>query len=162
MSLELIFAGDWMRDLSTKVPDILASGVRVVVYHGEDDFICNWYGGAAWTNALSWPGQSAFNSAPNTTWTVNGTVAGSARSAQGLTFVRVSEAGHMVPLDQPLAALDLITRIVTGAPFDGSSPWGERTQVPKAEAEAQTKQHGHAHRHRAPRDGSKRRAVAEQ
>jgi len=67
VDLELIFAGDWMRDLSVVVPNILASGVRVVVYSGEDDFICNWYGGFAWTTSLIWPGQFAFQNAANTT-----------------------------------------------------------------------------------------------
>jgi hypothetical protein len=59
--------------------------VSVLVYSGEDDFICNWKGSAAWTSQLQWPGHDAFNAAPNTTWHVNGVAAGF-RSADGLTF----------------------------------------------------------------------------
>lgn len=39
VSLELVFAGDWMRNLALQVPAILASGVRIVVYSGEYDFV---------------------------------------------------------------------------------------------------------------------------
>jgi carboxypeptidase C (cathepsin A) len=35
VDLELIFAGDWMLNLATEVPALLASGVRVVVYSGQ-------------------------------------------------------------------------------------------------------------------------------
>lgn len=118
VALELVFAGDWMRDLAPEVAEILAQKVRVVVYSGEYDFICNWYGGFAWTMALDWPGNQAFRQATNTTWTVDGEEAGTARTAMGLTFVRVKDAGHMVPLNQPSRSLDLLARIINGAPFN--------------------------------------------
>ena len=35
VSMELVFAGDWMLNLATEVPALLSSGVRVVVYSGE-------------------------------------------------------------------------------------------------------------------------------
>mmetsp|Transcript_38376 Transcript_38376/g.36739 ORF Transcript_38376/g.36739 Transcript_38376/m.36739 type:complete len:122 (-) Transcript_38376:252-617(-) len=35
--------------------DILDSGdIDVLIYHGDKDFICNWRGGEAWTEALVW------------------------------------------------------------------------------------------------------------
>lgn len=121
VELELVFAGDWMRDLSLEIPAILASKVRVIVYSGEYDFVCNWYGGLAWTNALVWPGQSAFVSAQNTTWiSTDGQIGGSARTFDGFTFLRVKDAGHMVPLNQPQRALDLLSRVISGEPFDSS------------------------------------------
>ena len=123
VDLELIFAGDWMRNLADDVTTILESGVRVVVYSGEDDFICNWYGGFDWTMNLQWSGANQFRAAENTTWiSTDGQPAGSSRTAQGLTFVRVFEAGHMVPLNQPERALDLLGRIISGQPFDPSQP----------------------------------------
>jgi len=51
---------------------------------------------------------------------VNGTNAGSSRTAQGFTFTRVASAGHMVPMNQPEAALDLLARVISGAPFDSN------------------------------------------
>jgi hypothetical protein len=43
--------------------------------------------------------------------------AGSVREAGGLTFVKVYKAGHMVPMDQPKHALDMITRFTRGQSF---------------------------------------------
>lgn len=40
--------------------------------------------------------------APFKDWNVNGRLAGSVKSAAGLTFIEVEKAGHMVPFNQPL------------------------------------------------------------
>lgn len=50
-----------MTNLSPKVTDILESGLDVLVYSGDKDFICNWRGGEAWTHEVKWSGQSDFN-----------------------------------------------------------------------------------------------------
>lgn len=72
---------------------------------------------------MQWPGQAAFNSAPNVTWHANSSSgalpSGSAVSAQGLTFLRVARAGHMVPKDEPQAALDMVTRFLHNQTFGG-------------------------------------------
>lgn len=117
VELELVFAGDWMLNFASDIPKLLAANIDVTVYHGEYDYIVNWYGGDTWTNKLVWPGQQAFQQATNITWYVNGSMAGSARSAQGLTFLRVKDAGHMVPLNQPVAALDLLAHVLDKRPF---------------------------------------------
>jgi carboxypeptidase C (cathepsin A) len=52
VELVLTFAGDWMLNYADDVPLLLANNVNVLVYSGEYDFICNWYGGNAWTHAL--------------------------------------------------------------------------------------------------------------
>lgn len=39
------------------------------------------------------------------------------RSVGPLTFLRVFDAGHMVPMDQPENALDMITRFTRGKDF---------------------------------------------
>lgn len=40
--------------------------IRVLAYSGTDDFVCNYYGGNAWTTALKWPQQQQFDAAPFT------------------------------------------------------------------------------------------------
>ena len=66
------------------------------------------YGNQAWTLALPWTGQEAFVAAEEKAWTLaDGTEAGTVRTAEGFTFLRVYGAGHMVPMDQPKAALAL-------------------------------------------------------
>ena len=100
--------GDWMQAYEQMIPDQLAAGIRVLMYAGDQDFICNWLGNQAWTLALDWPHHDAFNAAPVTEWSVNGKSAGQKRSSNGFTFLRVYEAGHMVPRDQPAVALAML------------------------------------------------------
>jgi cathepsin A (carboxypeptidase C) len=49
-----------MTNLSSKVTDILNHGTETLVYSGDKDFICNWRGGEAWTNAVDWTGKSEY------------------------------------------------------------------------------------------------------
>lgn len=75
------------------IPLLLAGNKSVVIYNGNEDLICNFFGTSAYLSSMQWPGQTAFNNAKNNTWNVNGKSAGTSRSAQGLTFVVVANAG---------------------------------------------------------------------
>jgi carboxypeptidase C (cathepsin A) len=108
---------DFERSYLGLVPTLLQK-IRVLFYNGNYDLICNFYGTSELLDSMQWPGQSCFNSATNTTWHVNGRVAGTARSCQGLTYVVVWDAGHMVPHDQPQNALDLLQRFLQNKPFN--------------------------------------------
>ena len=77
-------------------------------------------GNRRWVDAMQWDGADAFAAAPLTEWRVGGKTAGTARSAQGLTFLEVNAAGHMVPMDQPKAALDMLARLMKNAEFGGA------------------------------------------
>jgi len=54
--------GDWVASMEPRVANLLESGIEVLVYSGDKDFICNWRGGEAWTNAVDWSGKASFNS----------------------------------------------------------------------------------------------------
>ena len=64
--------GDWMQHFQQMIPEQLAAGIRVLIYAGDQDYICNWLGNSAWTYALEWPHKAEFNAAPNNTWSVGG------------------------------------------------------------------------------------------
>jgi len=69
--------GDWMTNLMPDVSHILEnSDVEVLVYSGNKDWICNWRGGEAWTNATKWSKKQDFNNAEYVDWMVNKEVAG--------------------------------------------------------------------------------------
>eukprot|EP01062_Namystynia_karyoxenos_P076378 TRINITY_DN747_c0_g1_i4.p2 TRINITY_DN747_c0_g1~~TRINITY_DN747_c0_g1_i4.p2 ORF type:complete len:461 (+),score=188.05 TRINITY_DN747_c0_g1_i4:31-1383(+) len=111
------FAGDWMKNYQTMIPDMLAAGIRVLIYAGDVDFICNWIGNKQWTLAMDWPGHEAFNAAQDTKWNVAGKPAGMIRTAQGFSFLQVFDAGHMVPKDQPAISLAMVDHFVHNKPF---------------------------------------------
>lgn len=46
-----------MGNYAFDIPPIIDAGVRVLVYSGTDDWICNYLGGEAWVEALEWSGQ---------------------------------------------------------------------------------------------------------
>ena len=76
-------------------------------------------GNNAWTQVLDWTGADAFSAAKNTTWTTTaGIDAGSFRSANGFTFLKVKDAGHMVPRDQPENSLDMVAKHLAGDYFE--------------------------------------------
>ena len=58
---------------------------------------------------------------------------GNARTAGGLTYVRVLNSGHLVPTDQPRAALDLMERVVFGQGWAGPPLAERRARVQEKE-----------------------------
>ena len=80
----------------------------MLVYSGDKDFICNWRGGEAWTNAVEWSGEAEFNKVEYKDWTVNGKAAGALKVYKNFKFLRVFNAGHMVPMNQPVNALAML------------------------------------------------------
>lgn len=53
----LMIAEDWMQNNDGDVAIVLETGVRVMIYAGTDDFICNAIGNERWVEALEWPGK---------------------------------------------------------------------------------------------------------
>lgn len=131
-----LLAGDWMKPFHRLVPAIIEK-IPVLVYavslppydldadlvqddanvrQGDADFICNWLGNRAWTEALPWPGQKAYNKVEIEDLKLggDGKKIGEVKSSGNLTFMRLHAGGHMVPLDQPEASLDFFNRWISG------------------------------------------------
>jgi carboxypeptidase C (cathepsin A) len=108
------YRADIMNSSAVFLPTILASGVTVMIYNGQDDLIVNTPGIENMISNLNWPGASQFLNAPKVNWNVNGNIAGYAQTAQNLTFVVVLASGHMAPFDQPVNIKDMVKRYVDG------------------------------------------------
>lgn len=118
-------AADKMRPTTVHyVSALLNRDIRVLIYAGTYDWICNWVGNERWTLDLEWSGQEEFRSQPLRDWYLDNENtsqrAGRTRSAgkRGLfTFATIDEAGHMVPYDKPKEALALVQRWIAEAPL---------------------------------------------
>ncbi len=53
-------AGDPFYQNQHYVAELLERGVRVLIYVGTYDFVCNWVGNERWTLDMPWSGQEAF------------------------------------------------------------------------------------------------------
>ena len=88
----------------------------LTLFQGDADYICNWLGNKAWSEALEWPGQAAFAKEEMKDFKLSddGTKTGAYKTSGNFTFIRLHAAGHMVPYDQPVASLDMLNRVLAG------------------------------------------------
>ncbi len=107
-----LFSVDFARSMAPHVEYLIDHNVDVMLYFGDKDFICNWRGGEALVNSLKWTGEKGFASATMKEWAPDSTASGRYRKFGALNFMVVYGAGHMVPLDQGLAALRMIKSFV--------------------------------------------------
>lgn len=116
-----VSAGDWMKPTFRAVPKLLEQ-IPVLIYAGDADYICNWLGNRAWTDALEWPGRDAFSKAKQVALrspTAGKEDYGYIKTARNFAFLRVRQAGHMVPESQPEASVDFFNRWIGGEWFTG-------------------------------------------
>jgi carboxypeptidase D len=104
-----------------EVKRILEGGkVRALFFNGAFDVICNHVGNELALKQLQWSGRTDFLQAPRGVWVPHGgsgKPGGYAKSSGPLTYLVVLNAGHMVPLDVPAAALDMIRRFLANQSF---------------------------------------------
>lgn len=102
-----------MTNLMPQIGSLLDNtDMEVLVYSGDKDWICNWRGGEAWTHATKWKSQTDFQSQDYSDWQVDGKSAGKLKQFGNLHFLKVADAGHMVPMNQPVAALSMLKTFV--------------------------------------------------
>jgi cathepsin A (carboxypeptidase C) len=100
------------------VPGVLEK-IPVLIYAGDADFICNWLGNQAWTDALEWPGQKKFQDAKLESLKIDQSSKeyGKVKTSGNFTFMQIYGAGHMVPMDQPESSIDFFNRWLGGEWF---------------------------------------------
>ncbi|XP_057779424.1 serine carboxypeptidase-like 47 [Salvia miltiorrhiza] len=110
---ELMFP-DMMKNFQVGLPTLLQDGIKLLIYAGEYDLICNWLGNSRWVENMQWSGRKRFVSGKWVPFKVGGVAAGLRKSYGGLTFLKVYNAGHMVPMDQPRASLEMLRKWMQG------------------------------------------------
>ena len=86
--------GDNSRPFLSQLSDVVKSGVQTVVWAGDADWICNWFGGKAAAEAVSFGGQAAFQSKELAPYTVGGDHGGDFKQQDNFGFLRVFGSGH--------------------------------------------------------------------
>ncbi|CAH0038437.1 unnamed protein product [Clonostachys solani] len=109
--------GDDGREIGVRaaVEYLISENIPVVVYFGDADYICNWFGGEAFVETLSnipayTDGSAGFVNITSS----DGVVHGEVKSTGSFSFVRIYESGHEVPFYQPLVSLEMLNRTIHG------------------------------------------------
>ncbi|GAB1526729.1 hypothetical protein RhiTH_009901 [Rhizoctonia solani] len=121
--------GDGMHNAAALLPELIEDGVRLLIYAGNADFMCNAIGNLQWLEGLETSFQADFQAAKQVPFiplsSKTNKPAGFVKTAGGkgqftagnVTYVQIYDAGHMVPYDQPEAALDMFVRWIMDTPL---------------------------------------------
>lgn len=99
------------------LPELLESGVQVLLFSGDKDLICNHVGTEQLINNMEWNGGTGFETspgvwAPRHDWTFEDEPSGIYQYARNLTYVLIYNASHMVPYDVPRQSRDMVDRFM--------------------------------------------------
>eukprot|EP01060_Flectonema_neradi_P024800 TRINITY_DN33683_c0_g1_i1.p1 TRINITY_DN33683_c0_g1~~TRINITY_DN33683_c0_g1_i1.p1 ORF type:complete len:513 (+),score=127.70 TRINITY_DN33683_c0_g1_i1:81-1619(+) len=133
-AVEVAIINDIAQSVKQFFPALLEN-YKVLLYSGQFDVIVGAHLTIPFIRSIQWPGHDAFDAAPRTIWHSrspvlgvmgkllgSNDVAGYHTQAGNLNYVIVRNAGHMVPTDQPLWALDMVTRFIEDISFAGPVP----------------------------------------
>jgi len=102
-----------------EVVDILDTGnIRLLFFNGMYDIICNHVGNERFLERMKWKGTKNWITSERYAWgNLQHGPAGYVKEYENLIFLKIRDAGHMVPLDQPRVSLDMITVFIYGLDF---------------------------------------------
>ncbi|KAE8770551.1 Serine carboxypeptidase-like 51 [Hordeum vulgare] len=103
---------DFMNPRIHEVDELLKHGVEVTIYNGQLDLICATKGTLDWVQKLKWEGLKKFTDSPRKpVYCKGGEASGTqafVKSYKNLKFYWILGAGHMVPIDNPYPALQML------------------------------------------------------
>lgn len=111
------FQADKSKPSVNLLPGLLESGVKILLFSGDKDLICNHVGTEELIGNMKWSGGTGFEIspgvwAPRHDWTFEGEPAGYYQHARNLTYVLFYNASHMVPFDLPRPSRDMVDRFM--------------------------------------------------
>jgi carboxypeptidase D len=98
---------------------LLENNVRLLFYNGMNDLVCNHIGTERALMKLSWSRIDEWKIAARYTWILkeDDTPNAFVHEYQNLTYLKIPNAGHMVPQDQPQMALKMIQTFLHAGSF---------------------------------------------
>ena len=109
---------DEMLLVSSDLFPFINDNIRMIIYNGQFDFICNHYGTSEYLKQIDFDFQQEYK-AQRYMWIVNNQTAGYSRTANHNNFIYLLGLGgsHMYPMDQPINALDMLSRFMNNDTF---------------------------------------------
>ena len=98
--------------------------IRLLFFNGIEDLICNHVGNEKVLENLPWSGKDDWIKGSRYAWISqyeeSGKVSGYMKEHENLMFLKLMDSGHMVPLDIPDKALDMMRILMHGGSFETS------------------------------------------
>ena len=107
-------------EVTTVVPSIqylLESGIKVLLFAGDLDYVCSWMQMEDWLKKLQWPGLERYLSMEYKAYVLNGREVGKYKRVDNLAYFTIYEAGHEAMIEQPEAMRNLMDMMVDGVLF---------------------------------------------
>jgi hypothetical protein len=103
-----------------EVVTLLQNNVQLLFFNGIMDLICNHVGNEILLEKLPWEHANDWRLATRYSWShkSGGSPTGYMKEYANLKYLKILNAGHMVPLDVPEVALEMIRTFVYGRSFD--------------------------------------------
>ncbi|KAG8871518.1 hypothetical protein FRB98_000717 [Tulasnella sp. 332] len=110
---QFVAEGDFTRTLLPQLGALANSKLKILLWFGDADYICNWVGGLALTREMEWYGKPRFNTAHFKDVRISGAGhVGEVINVDNFSFLRVFQAGHEVPFYQPVASLEFLKQVI--------------------------------------------------
>jgi len=95
---------------------MLDDGVRLLFFNGMNDVVCNHVRNEMAIELLPWENITKWQEADRYAWDgsgkATGAPAGYMKEFENLLYLKIKDSGHMVPMDQPERALDMIRTFI--------------------------------------------------
>eukprot|EP01041_Mallomonas_annulata_P003070 gene3070-6020_t len=117
------------KGVTEELKTLLDAGMPVLLYSGQFDVICQHLGTERMLQDLDWSGRQGWMDTKVGVWLVDGQPAGYLKAYRNLQSLVVLDSGHMVPMDRPKQALEMIKKFIAGQSLsNGDSRLGVNSQ----------------------------------
>jgi len=104
------------------VASLVDYGLKVTVWNGDQDLICNYKGTMSSLDHMKSSLSAEWSTAEEKPLDLGDYDGGFVKSAGSLSFVLVPQSGHMIPMDQPKVGWELLHAFTRGLPFPTKEP----------------------------------------